>query len=83
MLLVWSSRQAYSDISTGSDSSGFFSDWFSASTETYQDSTLLQWLLLAVLAGWIIGAVFWLMELKRQKISYKSAFKDLFLTIRK
>jgi len=44
---------------------------------------LLVSLALLVAAGWFIGAVVWVDELKRQKISYKLAFKDLFLTIRK
>lgn len=36
-----------------------------------------------ILVGWLLGALFWLKELQRKKISYKVAFKDLFLTIRR
>jgi uncharacterized membrane protein HdeD (DUF308 family) len=51
--------------------------------KTYTTSTILQLVLGLVLIVWVLGAIIWLMELKRQKITYRSAFKDLFLTIRK
>ena len=83
LLLVWMSRDSYVDISTDAGSNGFFSDWWSAISHTYDDSGVLPGLLALVIAVWVVGGVIWLRELKRQKISYKAALKDLFLTIRR
>jgi hypothetical protein len=43
----------------------------------------MQLLLFLVIGGWVYGAILWFKELKRQKVPYKIALKDLFLTIRK
>ncbi len=72
VLLVWASRNNYVALSS----------WKSAISSAYRNSSALQILLAAVVIGWLIGGWIWLRELKRQKISYKAAFKDLFLTIR-
>lgn len=79
MLLVWESRNAGS-VSGGDYS---FGSWTSAVRETFADSLFLQASLVAIILIWLVGGLWWLRELKRHKISYKTAFKDLFLTIRK
>lgn len=79
MLLVWESRNA------GSVKSGDFSigNWMTAINETFDDSLFLQVSLVAIILVWLLGSLVWLRELKRYKISYKTALKDLFFTIRK
>lgn len=72
VLLFWASRDNYVALSS----------WKSAICRTYHDSDVLPALLGMIIVVWVIGGLVWLGELKRQKISYKAAFKDLFLTIR-
>lgn len=48
-----------------------------------QTSSFLQILLLVIIVGWIVCGTIWLKALKQQKVSYKVALKDLFLTIRR
>ncbi len=72
VLLVWASRNNYIALS----------NWRSAISRTYYNSDVLPALLGFIVGVWVVGGVLWLRELKRQKISYKAAFKDLFLTIR-
>ena len=79
VLLVWASRNA-SSLSDGDVSIG---DWTSAIGEAFTDTSFLQISLAAILLVWFIGGLVWLRELKRHKISYKTALKDLFFTIRK
>lgn len=43
----------------------------------------LYWLLAVIISVWAIGAVIWFRELKKAKVPYRVALKDLFLTIRK
>ncbi len=83
LLLVWLAADTYADISESADSQGFFSDWQSAVSSIYAENSYLPALLGFIIVVWIIGGIIWLKELKKQKISYKAAFKDLFLTIRK
>jgi hypothetical protein len=83
LLLAWEGREYYAIESSSIRSGGFFSDWWSAVTTTYDASNVLPALLALIIAVWIAGGVVWLRELKRQKISYKAAFKDLLLTIRR
>ncbi len=52
-------------------------------SDAFADHGWLWWLLAAVVLGWVVGAQFWLRELKKAKVPYRSALKDLFLTIRK
>jgi hypothetical protein len=82
VLLAWMSKGSYVDISTGFGSNDFFSDWQSAISDTYSNYSFLPGLLAFILIVWAAGGWIWLRELKRQKISYKAAFKDLFLTLR-
>jgi hypothetical protein len=72
VLLVWASRNNYVVLS----------NWWSAISRTYSDSNILPALLAVILFVWVVGGWVWLRELKHRKISYKAAFKDLFLTIR-
>lgn len=79
LLLVWESRNETA-VSSGSASLG---NWLSAIGSTFAGSAALQILLATVILVWLIGGLVWLRELKRHKITYKTALKDLFLTIRK
>lgn len=72
LLLVWQARDAVEPLG-----------WTSAIGQTYGNSAALPALLGFILIVWAIGGIIWLRELKKQKISYNAAFKDLFLTIRK
>lgn len=83
VLLVWQSRDAYSYISTGDNSNGFVADWWTAMGEAYAAYDILQILPMAIFAVWLVGGAIWAGELKRQKISFEAAFKDLFLTLRR
>lgn len=82
LLLVWAATDNFAALSAGPGSQGFLSDWHSAIASAYRDSAFLQPLLMVIIAVWLIGGLIWLRELKRLKISYKAAFKDLFLTLR-
>lgn len=83
LLLAWLGRDTYAVLSASSSSKGFFGNWQSAFNIEYDNHSYLAALLAVIVIGWIIGGVLWLQELKSAKISYKAAFKDLFLTIRK
>ncbi len=80
VLLLWLSRNNYIYSSMNNS---FLSAWKGAIKETYTTSSLLPGLLSLIIIVWAVGAIIWIIELKRQKIKYKTAFKDLFLTIRK
>lgn len=80
-LLVWMS-QSYITIGEHVRTS-FVGAWSEAISKTFTQSTFLQLTLLFVIAIWIIGGLVWLYELRQQRMSYRAAFKDLFLTIHK
>ncbi len=82
VLLFWVGRSDYVTISERAGSGSAISNWQSAISSAYSDSSVLPALLALIVIVWLIGGWVWLRELKRQKISYKAAFKDLFLTIR-
>ncbi|HSX16998.1 MAG TPA: hypothetical protein VLH86_02755 [Patescibacteria group bacterium] len=71
--LVWQARMYhYSDVS-----------WWYAMGQAFTHTFILQFVQSSILAGWVALAIVWFNELKRQKISYKEALKDLFFTLRK
>ncbi len=77
VLLMWRATHFYSQ-------SGFsFSAWGTAIGTAFTNAWYMPMLLALVATGWVAGGYVWLQELKRQKIKYRVAFKDLFLTIRK
>jgi hypothetical protein len=80
---VWLSRNTYVTYSVQKDAHGFFSTWAHALSNTYRTSAWLEWLFLVIVCVWVIGAIKWLYLLKKHEFSYRAAFKDLFLTIRK
>jgi hypothetical protein len=82
LLLIWLARSYYVHLPEAK-SQGFASDWAHAIGDTFGRYSFLWPLLIAVVAVWLVGGAIWLRELKRAKITYKSAFKDLFLTIRR
>jgi|GEM_PF-5482494 len=82
LIWVWVSRTYYVRQSAAVHN-GFFTDWGSALRLTYNGMSWLRFLLLTIIVVWIIGAAEWLLVLKKYHQSYKAAFKDLFLTIRK
>lgn len=82
LLLVWLAQDHYVEL-TKQATSGFWSDWWLAVRQAYQADVLLQVFFGVILLGWIIGGAIWLKALKRAKISYRMAFKDLFLTLRR
>lgn len=43
----------------------------------------LYWLLAIIIVGWVAGAIVWFRELRKAKVPYRVALKDLFLTVRK
>ena len=78
LLLVWQSKDLYRPLS------GFsLQAWWTAIHGAFSRSGLLQMLCTMLVIGWVIGGWLWLRELKRQRISYKVALRDLFFTIRK
>jgi hypothetical protein len=82
LLAVWMGKDyyvKYADVWSG----GTISDWSSAIGNAWNHSATLPVLLLVLALGWVVGAVLWRAELRRQKISYKSALEDVFLTLRK
>lgn len=81
--LIWQSRETYALYSLSYQSTGFFSDWSKAISNTYSKSSSLKLILGLIILIWLVGGVVWLIELKKHKIRYRSAFKDLLLTIRK
>jgi hypothetical protein len=81
--LVWLTRDNYTARSVDIDRSFSVTAWISAVQETFEYSTTLQALFGLIALGWIIGGLLWLRTLKRHHISYKTALKDLFLTVRK
>lgn len=51
--------------------------------KAFSENTYLYLLLAGIVFGWVMGAIAWFRELKRAKVPYHTALKDLFLTIRK
>lgn len=82
LLWVWLSRSNFVNLSQSPRPDNALSRWQAAMSRTYQEKWILSALLAAIIIVWAIGGWVWLKELKRRKISYKAAFKDLFLTIR-
>lgn len=82
LLLVWMAKDIYVEKAGATGSGVSIGTWLDAISLTYHSSHNLQGLFLFIMLVWIIGSVTWLAELKRHGISYKAAFKDLFLTIR-
>jgi len=83
LLWVWLSRHFYVHSISPPAHTSFFPAWRSALSLEYSDSAALQVLLFFILLIWVVLAISWLRALKRNKIPYKTALKDLFLTIRK
>lgn len=77
LALVWQGKSYYGHGGVS------LSAWLAAIHSAFNASLGLQFVLLIVIFGWVTGGWVWLRELKRQKVSYREAFKDLFLTIRK
>lgn len=69
--------------SVGIQHTNFVSGWQRAISATYTSSSFLRGLLAIIVAVWVIVGLIWLVALKNRSISYKSALRDLFLTIRK
>jgi hypothetical protein len=69
----WLAKADYAQFSDG---------WWSALNSSYASSPLLGQALAIILLIWIAGAAIWFRELKRLKISYASALRELFFTIR-
>lgn len=82
VLLVWASRNDYVAFSQQAVPASSLANWRSAIEGAYRSSDTLQILLVLIATVWVIGGWLWLRELKHRNISYKAAFKDLFLTIR-
>jgi len=80
LLLVWRAKDYYQAFGGHGFSLG---NWARALRQAFTTSASLRVLLAAILLLWVLGGWLWLRELKRHKVSYKAAFKDLFLTIRK
>lgn len=83
LLLLWLGREKYVELSLSISSGGFFSDWWSAAGTVYDNRAFMPGLLSLIILVWAVGTYVWLRELGKEKINYKAAFKDLFLTIRK
>jgi hypothetical protein len=83
LLWVWLARNYYVLFSTSALHRSTYDAWKSALSIEHNHSTVLMVLRLLILFGWVIGFVLWFRALKKNKISYKVALKDLFLTIRK
>lgn len=82
LLLIWLAKDLYLAKAGAFDTGADLGGWIDAISLTYHSSHNLQGLLLFIVFVWIIGGITWLSELKRHGVSYKAAFKDLFLTIR-
>lgn len=64
-------------------SGNFWKDWGNALGCAFNETSYMPGLLAIILLVWLVGASVWLIELRKQKHSYKAAFKDLFFRIRK
>ena len=82
LIWFWQAKDLYVEISGSTPTASYISKWHSALADAYNNSGMLMALLITIIAIWIIIGVSWFKELKRQKISYKAALKDLFFTIR-
>ena len=82
VLLAWATKAPYTVLAEKDAKVVSVPDWWSALGSAYRDSSALQILLAVIVIGWLVIGWVWLRELKRRKISYRAAFKDLFLTIR-
>lgn len=80
LLLVWVAKDYYVERAAGSTSSSL-GNWWHAIGDAYTQSVVLPGLLALIGLVWLVGGLVWLRELKRRRISYAAAFKDLFLTI--
>jgi hypothetical protein len=84
LLLAWMAKPYYvEDSMTGPMPTDMWADWSNAITRAYTESEVLRALLWVILLVWVIGGIKWLMEIRRQRISYAAAFKDLLLTVRR
>jgi hypothetical protein len=82
VILIWQSRTYYADQSILQAHSNFFGGWQHAISYTYKRTNWLEWLLTVIICVWLAGGLVWLAAVKRQKVSYRPALKDLFLTLR-
>lgn len=76
LLVVWQGLNEYSEAAAGVS-------FVDAVGDVFSDSVILWPLFITIAVGWVIGGYIWLKELKKLKVPYRVAFKDLFLTIRK
>jgi hypothetical protein len=83
LLVVWLAKDYYTSNFDKVGSSSIFNGWITSISNVYNESSYLPCILLIIISVWVIGGAIWLQELKKAKISYKAAFKDMFLTIRK
>jgi hypothetical protein len=81
VLLFWLARDFYARFSLVSH--GFWPDWRDALWSEFYDNPFMPALLGFIFIIWVLMGYIWIHELKAKKISYKLAFKDLFLTIRR
>ncbi|HUD06688.1 MAG TPA: hypothetical protein VMR34_02275 [Candidatus Saccharimonadales bacterium] len=83
LVLVWQARNRLINQSLDHARGNSLARWFSAVKNTYTSSSILIDLFDVLLIVWLIGLLVWLVQLRKKKISYKAAFRDLFLTIRR
>lgn len=83
LVLFWRAKDYYLSAAAATPTAQFFSTWRTALAHSYHGSRLLPSFLMVIIAIWIAGGLLWLRALKIQNIGYRSAFKDLFLTIRR
>jgi hypothetical protein len=81
--LIWLSRNTFALKQVSDSSSGFISNILDSMGNQLTHTPYLIVTLVLIVIVWIIGGVVWLIELNKNNVSYSSAFKDLFLTIRK
>jgi hypothetical protein len=79
VLLVWSAQYTYIEYAP---SGNHVAIWIESIKSTYVKDPTMQLLSALIVSVWVLGGIVWLHELKRLRITYTAAFKDLFLTIR-
>lgn len=80
VLLFWAAKDIYVNLASSAPDD-YLANWISALGNAYSDSGMM--LLLAFIAFvWLIGGLVWLGEIKRQRVSYTTAFWELFFTIK-
>jgi hypothetical protein len=83
VVLFWNAKDYIVAAIPNAVAENMLRDWSIALNHTFYTTTWLQIMLVTILSVWIAGGIIWMQDLKHRRISYRAAFKDLFLVIHK